>query len=170
MAIQKTYLESVLECSIANNRWLSAAAELETKMDTALHMTYTWNEDTTTVECACTTGESFSIAFNWIRYGNVAALSITISTYVSVLDVIVKAYSYIIPGATAISVSMIIGRMVGTVESLVKTNYAEDNDVTYTPTAIECGTQSLTGILRAIVGRVYFDNFNYDWPNMRNTL
>lgn len=167
MATQKTYLDTVLDMSSYGNQWLDAADRLSRIYKLTDEIEYTYIDDIATVEVTTKKMERFLIVFSWVNHNETHAMCMSVKTTAPIIGAQVLAHTYIPTDSSSITVTLMIGKLLAAIEHAVLELYKHNPVPTpgYVPTSLDLGTLTLSAILRLLVGKVYFDNFNHDWPN-----
>lgn len=165
MAIQKTYLDEVLETSSYCNRWLQAARNLENHLTDNSTLTYQYIDELSTIECRTPTGERFLIIFSWIDKNGKPDLCINVKTYAKIINAHVMGNIPIAREASAITVAMSISKLIVSIEYEIHAVHRQTRQ--YNPQekirTTSFGTAALGTVLKMLIGIVYFNNFKYDW-------
>lgn len=165
MAIQKTYLDEVLETSSYCNRWLAAAWDLEKFLCNSRSLTYKYWDEMSTIECESNSGERFLIIFSWNLINGKRSLCVHVKTYASIIDAQVTGNIPFISNASSITTAMTVGKLINSIEQAIHNVYLQGDgniDVDCITTS-KYGTGTLACILKMLIGKVYFNNFNHDW-------
>lgn len=167
MATQKSYLDTVLTVSGQSNLWLDAASDLEPIINNVEGINYTYVDSISSVECTSDKGERFLIVFGSVTMRGKLRMSISVKTYCSAIGADILAHTVVEPVSSAILTSMTIGKLICTMENAaielckVTPEKADPEGLT----SLELGTFTLSMVLRLLIGKVYHNNFNHDWPN-----